>query len=235
MRAVPPRPCRRAAWPRAPAAPGDTRTASVPLSRRRARGHRPSWPRSIGPAWEANHVWLILTFVVLRTSFPEAYASITPTLFVPLMIAALGIVLRGASFAFRTAIVRPQPSHLRGGVRPPLGAGPLLQASNCRRDRLGKSAYRRPGADLVDSWINPTSVIGGVLAVATAAYLSAVYLVWGPTPERDGSISSTVARIGRRRTRGRPARAATHPTEVMPSRLISGKDDPSDDPPEELQ
>jgi len=32
--------------------------------------------------------------------------------------------------------------------------------------------------DPVDSWINPTSVVGGVLAVATAAYLSAVYLVW---------------------------------------------------------
>ena len=66
--------------------------ASAPLSRRRARGHRPSWPRSIGPAWDANHVRLILNFVVLWTSFPEAYASITLTLFVPLMIAALGIV-----------------------------------------------------------------------------------------------------------------------------------------------
>ena len=32
--------------------------------------------------------------------------------------------------------------------------------------------------DPVDSWINPTSVVGGVLAVAAAAYLSAVYLVW---------------------------------------------------------
>ena len=30
----------------------------------------------------------------------------------------------------------------------------------------------------MDSWINPTSVVGGVLAVAAAAYLSAVYLVW---------------------------------------------------------
>jgi cytochrome bd ubiquinol oxidase subunit II len=30
----------------------------------------------------------------------------------------------------------------------------------------------------VDSWINPTSVVGGVLAVTAAAYLSAVYLVW---------------------------------------------------------
>ena len=56
---------------------------------------------SIGPVWEANHVWLIFTFVVLWTCFPEAYASITLTLFVPLAIAALGIVLRGMSRRFR--------------------------------------------------------------------------------------------------------------------------------------
>jgi len=30
----------------------------------------------------------------------------------------------------------------------------------------------------VHSWINPTSVVGGVLAVVAAAYLSAVYLEW---------------------------------------------------------
>ena len=38
---------------------------------------------AIGPVWEANHVWLIFVFVVLWTSFPEAYSSITQTLFVP--------------------------------------------------------------------------------------------------------------------------------------------------------
>jgi cytochrome bd ubiquinol oxidase subunit II len=32
--------------------------------------------------------------------------------------------------------------------------------------------------DPVQSWINPTSVLGGVLAVAAVAYLAAVYLVW---------------------------------------------------------
>ena len=37
---------------------------------------------------------------------PGAYASITLTMFVPLTLAALGIVLRGASFAFRKAVFR---------------------------------------------------------------------------------------------------------------------------------
>src|SRR4051794_36173064 len=67
------------------------------------RGERPREviDHSIAPVWEANHVWLIFIFVVLWTCFPEAYASITLTLFVPLTIAALGVVLRGAGFAFR--------------------------------------------------------------------------------------------------------------------------------------
>ena len=51
-------------------------------------------------------MWLIFVFVLLWTCFPEAYASITLTLFVPLTLAALGIVLRGASFAFRKAVFR---------------------------------------------------------------------------------------------------------------------------------
>ena len=100
------------------------------------RGARPRAviEHSIGPVWEANHVWLIFIFVVLWTSFPEAYASITLTLFVPLTIAALGIVLRGASFAFRKAVVtHPQPAHLRSRVRRLLGAGAVLHGSDRRR------------------------------------------------------------------------------------------------------
>ena len=72
------------------------------------RGARPREviDHSIGPVWEANHVWLIFIFVVLWTGFSEAYASITLTLFVPLTLAALGIVLRGSSFAFRKTVFR---------------------------------------------------------------------------------------------------------------------------------
>jgi len=72
------------------------------------RGARPRAliDHSIGPVWEANHVWLIFCLVVLWTAFSEAFASITLTLFVPLTLAALGIVLRGSSFAFRKAVFR---------------------------------------------------------------------------------------------------------------------------------
>ena len=56
---------------------------------------------AIGPVWEANHTWLIFDLVILWTAFPPAFAAIMSTLFVPLTLAALGIVLRGAAFAFR--------------------------------------------------------------------------------------------------------------------------------------
>ncbi len=145
------------------------------------RGARPRAviEHSIGPVWEANHVWLIFIFVVLWTSFPQAYASITLTLFVPLMIAALGIVLRGASFAFRKAVVTTRNRRLFGAgfaassVLVPYCMGAIVGGIASGRVPAGGRA-----GDPVDSWINPTSVVGGVLAVATAAYLSAVYLVW---------------------------------------------------------
>src|SRR4051812_40540692 len=57
--------------------------------------------RSLGPVWEANHVWLIFVLVYLWTAFPVAFAAIAETLWIPLSLAGLGIVLRGAAFAFR--------------------------------------------------------------------------------------------------------------------------------------
>src|SRR3954453_2256111 len=67
------------------------------------RGRRPreliDW--AIGPVWEANHVWLIFDLVVLWTGFSPAFEAIFSTLFIPLSLAALGIVLRGSGFAFQ--------------------------------------------------------------------------------------------------------------------------------------
>ena len=134
---------------------------------------------SIGPVWEANHVWLIFIFVILWTSFPEAYASITLTLFVPLAIAALGIVMRGTSFAFRKAVVSLRYRRVFGAA---FAASSVLVPYCLGAVAGGIASGRVPAGgqagDPVHSWINPTSILGGVLAVAAAAYLASVYLVW---------------------------------------------------------
>jgi cytochrome bd ubiquinol oxidase subunit II len=145
---------------------------------------------SIGPVWEGNHVWLIFIFVVLWTSFSEAFASITLTLFVPLTIAALGIVLRGASFAFRKAVVTTRTRRVFGGAF----ALSSVLVPYCMGAIAGGIASGRVPAggqtgDPVDSWINPTSILGGVLAVAAVAYLAAVYLVWDSRRFNDAEMA----------------------------------------------
>ena len=146
-----------------------------------SRGERPREviDHSIGPVWEANHVWLIFCFVLLWTGFPEAYASITLTLFVPLTVAAFGIVLRGSSFAFRKTVFRTRDRRNFGAafavssVLVPYCFGAVAGAIASGRVPAGGRA-----GDPWTSWVNPTSVLGGVLAVVVVAYLAAVYLVW---------------------------------------------------------
>src|SRR5216684_9319128 len=56
---------------------------------------------SMAPVWEANHVWLIFVLTVFWTAYPTALGSIASTLAVPLFIAGVGIILRGAAYALR--------------------------------------------------------------------------------------------------------------------------------------
>jgi cytochrome d ubiquinol oxidase subunit II len=134
---------------------------------------------SIGPVWEANHVWLIFILVVMWTCFPEAFGSIMLTLFVPLSLAALGIVLRGSSFAFRKEVFRTSSRRNFGAafaissVLVPFCFGAVAGAIASGRVPAGGVA-----GDTWDSWINPTSILGGVLAVTVCAYLSSAYMVW---------------------------------------------------------
>jgi cytochrome bd ubiquinol oxidase subunit II len=144
------------------------------------RGARPRAviDHSIGPVWEANHVWLIFVFVVLWTGFPEAYQSIWVTMLVPLAFAALGIVLRGSSFAFRHALLTTRDRRAAGAV---FASSSVLVPFFFGTVAGGIASGRVPAGGAVadvDAWINPTSILGGVLAVCATAFLAATYLVW---------------------------------------------------------
>jgi cytochrome d ubiquinol oxidase subunit II len=124
-------------------------------------------------------VWLIFCLVVLWTAFSEAFASIMLTLFVPLSLAALGIVFRGSGFAFRKEVTRTSSQRNFGAafaissVMVPFFMGAVAGAIASGRVPAGGKA-----GDPWSSWINPTSILGGVLAVTVCAYLAAVYMVW---------------------------------------------------------
>src|SRR5215218_7780046 len=132
----------------------------------------------IGPVWESNHVWLIFVLVVLWTGFPEAFASIMSTLFIPLSLAALGIVLRGAGFAFQAVAAGKRGRRLASGafalssVLTPFFMGTVAGAVASGRVPIGNAK-----GDPVTSWVNPVSLLIGVLFVAAGAYLAAVFLV----------------------------------------------------------
>ncbi len=133
---------------------------------------------AIGPVWEANHTWLIFDLVILWTAFPPAFAAIMSTLFVPLTLAALGIVLRGAAFAFRPLATGPRERRAAdavfaiSSVVTPFFLGAAGGAIASGRVPAGNAA-----GDPWTSWLNPTSVLVGLLAIASCAYLAAVFLV----------------------------------------------------------
>jgi cytochrome d ubiquinol oxidase subunit II len=132
---------------------------------------------SMAPVWEANHVWLIFVLTVTWTAYPTAFGAIASTLSVPLFIAAIGIILRGAAYALRagTASARERrwidAVFAVSSILTPFALGTMVGAIAARRVPVGNAA-----GHLFSSWLNPTSILIGVLAVATSAYLAAVFL-----------------------------------------------------------
>jgi cytochrome d ubiquinol oxidase subunit II len=143
----------------------------------RGRAQRELIEHSIGPVWEANHVWLIFVITLFWTGFPAAFAAFAATLYIPLTLAALGIIARGSAFAFRKVSDQLWQRRLFGAafasssVLTPFFLGAAAGAVASRRVPTGIA-----DGDIVASWWNPTSITSGLLAVGTTAYLAAVYL-----------------------------------------------------------
>ncbi|WP_435770107.1 cytochrome d ubiquinol oxidase subunit II [Nocardioides sp. SYSU DS0651] len=132
---------------------------------------------SIGPVWEANHVWLIYVLVIWWTAFPESFAAAMTTLVLPLLLALLGIVLRGASFAFRKFSPTLGQARLFGVV---FATSSILTPFFLGTVAGGIASGRVPvegAGDRWESWLNPTSLFGGVIAVGTCAFLAGTFLV----------------------------------------------------------
>jgi cytochrome d ubiquinol oxidase subunit II len=128
---------------------------------------------AMGPVWEANHVWLIFVLVVCWTAYPVAFGSIASTLAVPLLIAAIGIIIRGTSYVLRGEEDSPAVTAafaLSSGLTP-FALGAAIGAIASGQVPVGNAA-----GDEFGSWTGATSITIGALAVAFCAYLSAVYM-----------------------------------------------------------
>lgn len=145
-------------------------------SSERAQRVRGQIDRSIGPVWEANHVWLIFVLVVLWTAFPTAFSAIMTTVYIPLALAALGIILRGAGFAFRHALPGPvqRPASRVFGFASLIT--PFFMGTVVGAIASGEVPAAGDG-DPTGSWTGFLPLVTGALFVLVAAYTAAVFLV----------------------------------------------------------
>jgi len=56
---------------------------------------------STGPFWDANETWIVLGVGVLLIAFPQAHGIILTSLYLPVTIMLMGLILRGVAFDFR--------------------------------------------------------------------------------------------------------------------------------------
>ncbi len=147
----------------------------------RAERQRALIERSIGPIWEANHVWLIAAVVILFTAFPPAFARIMTFLHIPLLLMLLGIVARGSAFAFRSYEARQDFRRRWGTVfaaaslLTPVLLGTVIGAVAWGRIPSA-GAYMHSVKDFVNGWLGLFPFSVGIYALAMVAFLAAVYL-----------------------------------------------------------
>src|ERR1700750_2494584 len=115
---------------------------------------------AMGPVWEANHVWLIFVLTVFWTAYPRAFASIASTLGAVLLVAVLGIVLRGAAYALRAGAATPRESAMidtvfsLSSILAPFALGAAIGGIATDRVPVGNAA-----GHLFSSWLHPASMV----------------------------------------------------------------------------
>ena len=137
--------------------------------------------RAIGPVWEANHMWLIITIVILFVGFPEIYSRMSINLHIPLTIMLLGIIARGTAFTFRhyDAVVDDM-QHLYNKIFAyssfvtPFFLG--IIAGSAVSGKIDPAASSFLSA-YIFSWLDWFSVAVGLFTVTICGFLAAIYLI----------------------------------------------------------
>jgi cytochrome bd ubiquinol oxidase subunit II len=161
---------------------------------RRGRAPRRLIEESIAPVWEANHVWLVFDLVIFWTAFPHAFAAVMTAAALPLWFALLGIVLRGAGFAFRKEADGLSLQRVFGAIfafsslLTPFFMGTVVGAIATGRIPVDASHASLP------AWTSATSLLTGFLFVGACGYLAAVYLVGEAARRADRQLQAYFTR-----------------------------------------
>jgi cytochrome d ubiquinol oxidase subunit II len=139
---------------------------------------------AIGPFWDANETWLVLGVGVLLVAFPQAHGLVLTTLYLPVTVMLVGLILRGVSFDFR---VKAAAQHKRMWNR--LFAAGSLVAAAAQGWMLGSYI-----TGLEPGWVNLA------FSALIAMTMPALYIVLGAgwlLIKTEGALFEKAARWGR--------------------------------------
>lgn len=146
---------------------------------------------TIGPVWDGNEVWLITAGAGTFAAFPEWYASLFSTLYVPLTLALVGLILRAVSIEWRGKV---HTQRWRSAWTAGIGIGSLI-AAFCVGAMLALTTLGLPidgNGDRVGGpfvWFGWPAIVGGLAVVGFSLAHGSTFLAL----KADGSVRSRAA------------------------------------------
>lgn len=170
----------------------------ITSSKNRSRTQKTLY-QAIGPIWEANHMWLIITIVILFVAFPLIYAEMSVRLHIPLVIMLIGIIARGTAFVFRHYdAVEDEMQHVYNriyfvsSVITPLFLGIIAGSVISGQIDMAADTFMEV---YIWSWLNWFSVGVGLFVVSLCGFLASVYLLGETNDEYDRARFINKAKI----------------------------------------
>ncbi|MGV9767893.1 cytochrome d ubiquinol oxidase subunit II [Microbacterium sp. NPDC003461] len=148
---------------------------------------------TIGPVWDGNEVWLITAGAAIFAAFPFWYASLFSSLYIPLTITLLALILRAVSIEYRGKV---HSERWRRFWTRALGWGSLVVAF-CIGAALAITSTGLPIDDNGDRvghpfvWLTVPAVLGGLGVVGFALVHGSTFLAL----KTDGAIRERAARF----------------------------------------
>ena len=134
--------------------------------------------KTIAPFWDGNEVWLLAAGGVLFAAFPEVYATVFSTFYLPLVIVAFGLILRAVTVELKNEFDSPLWEKLTdigffiGSMIPAISFGVLI--GNLVQGIPLDETNNFSGTLL--TLINPYGLLVGVMTLVMMLSHGAIYL-----------------------------------------------------------
>lgn len=133
---------------------------------------------AMAPVWEVNNVWLVLAIVLCWTGFPLLFQAAFASLYPLFTMALIGLILRGAFFAFRHIADDPRAHRIADlvfGISSVLT--PFFFAACLGAIASGRVSAGGPSQSVWQVSFSPMSIVFGLVSLAATAFSGASFLV----------------------------------------------------------